>query len=439
MLKGWGWSNSFLSRIAFSAAAFSNSRRGLRGERRTPRPQGRRNDCFRPVFGFTLVELLVVIAIIGLLVGLMLPAIQASRESARMTSCKNNLVQLAKGLLGHDAAMVGFPSGGWGDLWLGNVERGSEKQQPSGWTFSVLPYIEETSLHATLKGLAPDTAAAAYTEFVAVPVPLFACPSRRTSRAIEMPATSFRTPVGSEVSLTKATRCDYAANAGSSSKCPSLAVLTKFAEGKDAANVKITICHVTGNGRGNTLSVGLRAVLGGSGHASHAGDHLGACDSCDGAFAGINPATTEEGDQWCSETTIVGLVQQPDLGVGQMQDGIFYRMSRTLPAAITDGISMTYLAGEKYVAADKYSSGNDAGDDAPAFVGFSSNTLRWAHEVPMMDTSGASHENAFGSAHRKGFNMAFADGSVRMIGFDISPEVHRAQSTRSSRDGTGTP
>jgi prepilin-type N-terminal cleavage/methylation domain-containing protein len=107
--------------------------------------------------GFTLVELLVVIAIIGVLVGLMLPAIQASRESARITSCKNNLSQLAKGLLGHDTAMVGFPSGGWGDLWLGNAERGSEKQQPSGWPYSVLPYIEEIPLHATVKGVTSET------------------------------------------------------------------------------------------------------------------------------------------------------------------------------------------------------------------------------------------------------------------------------------------
>lgn len=386
--------------------------------------------------GFTLVELLVVIAIMGVLVGLLLPAVQAARESARITACKNNLAQLAKGLIGHDAAMVGFPSGGWGDLWLGSAERGSEKQQPSGWTYSVLPYVEEIALHATLKGLTATTASGAYQEFVNASVPLFACASRRSSRPLPIAAKDFRTPLGTAVLITKATRTDYAANAGSSGKCPSLAVLTKFAAGSNPGNVKVTICHAAGNGRGNTLSVSINAILGGNGHASHEGDHIGACDSCTGTTAGTNPATVSEGDQWGSETTIAELLDQPDLGIGQMQDGVFYRMSRTLPAAITDGISMTYLIGEKYVAADKYLSGDDEGDTAPAFVGYSSHNLRWAYETPAMDDSSASYPNAFGSAHRSGFNMAFADGSVRMIAYDISPSVHRAQATRASRDGT---
>lgn len=391
------------------------------------------------VVAFTLVELLVVIAIIGVLVGLMLPAIQASRESARITSCKNNLSQLAKGLLGHDTAMVGFPSGGWGDLWLGNAERGSEKQQPSGWTYSVLPYIEEIPLHTTVKGVTSDTSADAYARLTSTPVPLFSCPSRRSARPIPLPQRTFRTPSSLLVPIANATRTDYAANAGSSSKCPSLAVLTKFAEGKNAQNVNFTICHVGGGGKGNTLKVSVRAILGGNGHANHPGDHLGACDGCSGVIGGTNPATTSEGDQWCQETTIVDLVDQPDAGIGQMQDGIFYRMSRTLPAAVTDGISMTYLVGEKSVASNRYTSGDDAGDDAPAFVGFSANSLRWAHDSPAIDSPSVSVPNAFGSAHRNGFNMAFADGSVRTLAFGISEAVHRAQATRASRDGVDLP
>jgi prepilin-type processing-associated H-X9-DG protein len=267
-------------------------------------------------------------------------------------------------------------------------------------------------------------------------VPLFSCPSRRSARTIPVPQRNFRTPNSLTVPIANAARTDYAANAGSSGKCPSLAVLSKFAEGKNAQNVNVTICHVGGNGNGNTLRVSVRAILGGNGHANHPGDHVGACDGCSGAIDGTNPATLSEGDQWCQETTIVDLVDQPDAGVGQMQDGIFYRMSRTLPAAVTDGISMTYLVGEKSVAADRYASGDDAGDDAPAFVGFSSNNLRWAYDSPAKDSPSISRPNAFGSAHHNGFNMAFADGSVRMLTYDISETVHRAQSTRASRDGT---
>jgi len=71
----------------------------------------------RPPHGFTLVELLVVIAIIGILVALLLPAVQAAREAARQTQCNNNLKQLALGCLQHEDLSKRIPSGGWGYAW----------------------------------------------------------------------------------------------------------------------------------------------------------------------------------------------------------------------------------------------------------------------------------------------------------------------------------
>ena len=67
---------------------------------------------------FTLVELLVVIAILGTLFAIVLSAVQASREAARATQCKNNLRQLSHALLWHDAAHQHLPSGGWSYRWL---------------------------------------------------------------------------------------------------------------------------------------------------------------------------------------------------------------------------------------------------------------------------------------------------------------------------------
>ena len=84
--------------------------------------------------GFTLVELLAVVAIIGLLVGLMLPAIQSAREAARRTTCGNNLKQLAVACLEYDESQRHFPSGGWGYQWNGDPDPGLGPPQPGGWT-----------------------------------------------------------------------------------------------------------------------------------------------------------------------------------------------------------------------------------------------------------------------------------------------------------------
>src|SRR5262245_59620853 len=78
---------------------------------------------------FTLVELLVVIAIIGILVAMLLPAIQAAREAARRSQCQNNLKQIGIGFLNHENSRKFFPSGGWGYKWSGDPDNGSGEKQ----------------------------------------------------------------------------------------------------------------------------------------------------------------------------------------------------------------------------------------------------------------------------------------------------------------------
>src|SRR3954453_2916900 len=95
------------------------------------------------VLGFTLVELLVVIAIIGILVALLLPAIQAAREAARRTQCKNHLKQIAVACLNYESSQKAFPAGGWGFRWMGDPDRGMGRGQPGGWIFQVCSYLEE--------------------------------------------------------------------------------------------------------------------------------------------------------------------------------------------------------------------------------------------------------------------------------------------------------
>lgn len=86
--------------------------------------------------GFTLVELLVVIAIIGILVALLLPAIQAARESARRTQCANNLKQIGVALHNYHDSFQKFPYG-WDNRGV-------------GWTLHLLPFVELNSIYGTI-------------------------------------------------------------------------------------------------------------------------------------------------------------------------------------------------------------------------------------------------------------------------------------------------
>jgi prepilin-type N-terminal cleavage/methylation domain-containing protein/prepilin-type processing-associated H-X9-DG protein len=98
--------------------------------------------------GFTLVELLVVIAIIGVLVAILLPAIQAARESARRAQCQNNLRQIGVGMHNMHAARGHFPPG----FVSQTTAKNAEGTGPGwGWAAHLLPYLEEVSLQVDLK------------------------------------------------------------------------------------------------------------------------------------------------------------------------------------------------------------------------------------------------------------------------------------------------
>ncbi len=161
--------------------------------------------------GSTLVEVLIVMAILGILAALLLPAVQAARETARQAHCRNNLRQIGLALHLHHGAHQRFPTGGWGFVWTGDPDRGTDRHQPGGWIYNILPYVEQASLRELGKG----ATAAEKTAFAAAvaqrPLSLFHCPSRRVA-ALYPYAGDF--PVRNAVAVSPVAKTDYAANAG---------------------------------------------------------------------------------------------------------------------------------------------------------------------------------------------------------------------------------
>ena len=119
--------------------------------------------------GFTLVELLVVIAIIGVLVALLLPAVQAARESARRTQCSNQLKQMGLAIHNHHDTLNQFPTGGQFP-WSASINDG--KNLGPGWPYQILNFTEQAVLWE--KGQKDGIDA-----IRAVPVKMYFCPSRR--------------------------------------------------------------------------------------------------------------------------------------------------------------------------------------------------------------------------------------------------------------------
>ena len=136
---------------------------------------------------FTLVELLVVIAIIAMLVTLLLPAVQAARESARRTQCVNHLKQLSLAFHAHHAAQGFFPSAGGPD-WTYHMtydEAGNPLVAPlqhGGWGFQILPYIEEQTVWEG--GQAANNIDRSIVA-ISTPHSFMFCPTRRSPEVVE--------------------------------------------------------------------------------------------------------------------------------------------------------------------------------------------------------------------------------------------------------------
>ena len=305
----------------------------------------------QPAYGFTLVELLVVIAIIGVLVALLLPAVQSSREAARSIQCRNQVKQLGLACHNYHTTHRKFPG------WSGEVQPWHTQyhglsadalaafvnQEPRigiSWIAQIMPFMEGQQQADVIASWEPSQGVpaniAAIRTVLETPTATLNCPSRRPPVAYPM-MTNYIHYYGPT-----AARTDYGINGG-----------------------------------------------------------------------GALPRT------------------------GFIRSGIWSFGRKVGAKDITDGLSKTYLVGEKALQSDMYQSGRDFGDRAPIWGRTNSpesevhNYIRTARSVPFRDRPGhcesACHE--FGSAHTSGWNVAMADGSVTTQAYATNQLIHAAFAT----------
>ncbi len=324
--------------------------------------------------GFTLVELLVVITIIGILIGLLLPAVQAAREAARQTQCRNNLRQIGIAAESHVSAHGHYPTGGWGWRWVGDADRGFGADQPGGWVYNLLPYLEQEALHALPGDGQPDAHTSQQMEgavrLVNTPLAVMSCPTRRRPILHRAPRGTFIAyNAGTNTSQVVA-RGDYAINAG-------------------------TWRTEISSGPGD-----LETAL-----AWSAGQQMAAKG---------NP-TPSSYSRW------------PDVS---RADGLSFQRSQIMPAHVRDGLSNTILVGEKYLDPLRYFDGSCPADNECVYSGWNNDNFRITREPPFQDTAGACLRDFFGSAHAGMCHLLFADGSVRRMSYSVDRAVFRRLGTR---------
>ncbi len=204
---------------------------------------------------FTLVELLVVIAIIAALIGLLLPAVQSARESARRTKSLSNLRQIGLAMhTYHDATRSlppGFRSTTTG-TWAGGSNDAVPESGP-GWSLYafLLPFLEETALHKTIRFDLPITAAEnkAARE---TPVAVFVDPGDTAARLIDITDSGTPpSPANTPTVLTQAAVCSYAASLGT------LSYEQQPFTGVFHRNSKIRFSEIT-DGLSKTIGIGER-------------------------------------------------------------------------------------------------------------------------------------------------------------------------------------
>lgn len=202
--------------------------------------------------GFTLVELLVVIAIIGVLVGLLLPAVQQAREAARRVSCQNNLHNIALGLMNYESAYFQFPVG----LSTAIDDDMGFDDDGFGWGTHILPFIEQNNLHIQLQQAVPIGTPGAIQRFYAMNGTIIPGGDTRIS-TYRCPSSVLNSHVqGSADFVNGYATCDYKGCSGNADD----GMLMKIRDGARQGVFQIRLANVT-DGLSNTICIGESAYF----------------------------------------------------------------------------------------------------------------------------------------------------------------------------------
>jgi len=340
---------------------------------------------------FTLIELLVVIAVIAILLALLLPAVQSAREAARIAECKNHLKQIGLAWLHHHSVQNFFPTGGWGSNWTGDPDRGFDKRQPGGWAYNSLPFLEEDRIHDLGRGMAyggiPDKKIV-LADAAQSAVSVFLCPSRRAQTTL----------------------------------------FTFTLQSTSYANINLHTVPTVWRGD----------------YCANAGDQMWNTDL----------ATPQNVVQLNDSKFQFDRTDDPALR--GYSTGVSYYQSMVPIRKIIGGTSHKYLVGEKFLYSDKYFTGDVQGDNNWLWTGWDNDLYRTAgvnylgspgptdltpspippqRDMPssIADPTTKHYEaDMWGSPHVAAFNMAFCDGSVHSMAYDIDLLLHRRQHNRAS-------
>ncbi|TWU21822.1 DUF1559 family PulG-like putative transporter [Bythopirellula polymerisocia] len=329
---------------------------------------------------FTLVELLVVIAIIGVLVALLLPAVQAAREAARRIQCSNNLKQLGLGALNYESARAYFPIS-YGTGW---DNAGGIDQPGAGWILSTLPYLEQQSL---------------YDRFAAA-----------SAFEGKMPKTNIcpdRPPRPRNAGISSAPACDLMEIQLASLHCPS----------DDAETEE----EIPPNWARKVATTSYKGVLGdtwlGSSGQSGSVFHNNSARYPSGNYDTIDPRYSASNPRDCHHDTRCR--------------GIFFRQTLREPikiSSISDGMSNTAMVGEDIVALNGHSVAFYADGDWNSCnipLNYGTNTPN-----PTAFRNDWSNARGFKSRHPGGVQFVYADGSVHFLVDATDHGLFRASCTR---------